>query len=85
MASVDVQGKHILLSNLEGTVYAVAGYCTHEEADLGSGFMLEDRVTCPLHLSQFDLRTGAVLNPPASQPLERFNVKIEDGKIFVEV
>ena len=85
MAAVDCQGIHLLLSRLGGEVYAVAGVCTHENADLGLGFKLEDRVTCPLHLSQFDLRTGAVLNSPASEPLKTFKVKIEGTTIFVEV
>ena len=85
MAAVDVSGVHILLARIGGEVHAVSGTCTHEEADLGLGFLLEDRVTCPLHLSSFDLRTGEVLNPPASEPLKTFNVKIQDGSILVEV
>jgi nitrite reductase/ring-hydroxylating ferredoxin subunit len=85
MSSVDVKGTHILLSRIGGEVSAVSGTCTHEETDLGLGFMIEERVVCPLHLSQFDLRTGVVLNPPATEPLQRFNVKIEEGTIFVEV
>ncbi len=85
MAAVDVGGVHVLLAKIGGEAYAVSGTCTHEEADLGLGMMLEDRVLCPLHLSQFDLRTGAVMNPPATVPLAKFNVKIDDGTIFVEV
>jgi len=82
---VEVNGSRILVSRFGGEVYAVAGTCTHEEQDLGTGFVAEERVTCPLHLSQFDLRNGSVLNPPASAPLKRFNVRIEDGNILVEV
>ncbi len=85
MSAVDLKGTHILVSRIGGEVYAVSGTCTHEEADLGRGFVLEDRVVCPLHLSQFDLRTGQVMNPPAEVPLGRFNVKIDGGTIFVEV
>jgi nitrite reductase/ring-hydroxylating ferredoxin subunit len=47
--------------------------------------MIEDRVVCQLHLSQFDLRTGEVNNPPATEPLRLYNVKIEEGSIFVEI
>jgi nitrite reductase/ring-hydroxylating ferredoxin subunit len=47
--------------------------------------MIEERVICQLHLSQFDLRTGEVSNPPATEPLRRYNVKIEEGGIFVEI
>ena len=85
MSAVDLKDRHILISKIGGEVFAVSGVCTHEETDLGRGFVLEDRVVCPLHLSQFDLKTGQVMNPPAEVPLQRFNVKIEGEAIFVEV
>jgi nitrite reductase/ring-hydroxylating ferredoxin subunit len=85
MSTVDLRGVHILLSKIGGEVHAVGGTCTHEEADLGMGFLLEDRVVCPRHLSQFDLKTGEVSNPPATVPLASFNVKIQAETIFVEV
>jgi len=47
--------------------------------------MLEERVVCPLHLSQFDLKTGQVMNPPATEPLKTFNVQIRGDEIFVEI
>ena len=85
MAGLEVGGKQVLLSNLGGEVFAVDGICTHEETPLSQGFMVEDRVICNLHLSQFDLRTGEVYNPPAVERLKSYNVKIEDGDIFVEI
>jgi nitrite reductase/ring-hydroxylating ferredoxin subunit len=86
MTGVEVEGKQILLSNLGGQVYAVDGICTHEYSLLSQGFMMEDqRVVCQLHLSQFDLMTGEVYNPPATEPLKVYNVKIEEGTIFVEL
>lgn len=85
MLTADVGGKHLLLSRIGGEVFAVGGTCTHEETDLGIGFQIEGRVVCPLHLSQFDLKTGEVLNPPATVPLEHFNVKIEGNDVFVEI
>jgi len=85
MSAIDLRGSHILLSKIAGETYAVSGICTHEETDLARGFVLEDRVICPLHLSQFDLKTGQVMNPPAEIPLQHFNVKIEGETIFVEV
>ncbi len=85
MAGVELEGRQVLLSNLGGEVYAVDGVCTHEESPLSQGFMMEGRVVCQLHLSQFDLKTGEVYNPPATQPLKRFNVKIQEGAVFVEI
>ena len=85
ITAVDLEGSHIILAKIGGEVTAVSGTCTHEETDLGLGFVLDGRVVCPLHLSQFDLKTGEVMNPPATVPLRRFNVKIEGDTIFVEV
>ena len=78
-------GRRVLVVNLDGTLHAWDGTCTHEEADLSTGFLLGERVTCPLHLSQFDLLTGEAVNPPATQPLKKHEVKIENHEIYVEL
>ena len=85
IVGVELEGKKLILTNFEGIVYALSGICTHEYYELALGFMIEERVVCALHLSQFDLRTGEVFNPPAVEPLQRFNVKIEGDSVFVEV
>ncbi len=85
ISTVDLKGEHILLAKIGGEFSAVSGICTHEDTDLGLGFVIEDRVVCPLHLSQFELKTGNVINPPAEVPLKRFNVKTEGDTIYVEV
>ena len=40
---------------------------------------------CPFHFARFSLRTGAVLCAPAILPLKTFAVKVEDGKIYVDL
>ncbi|MDA4114547.1 MAG: non-heme iron oxygenase ferredoxin subunit [Thaumarchaeota archaeon] len=85
IAGVELEGTQVLLSNLDGEVHAVSGICTHEDYDLSQGFVLEGAIVCTLHLSQFDLKTGQVYNPPATEPLRVFNVKIEGDIVFVEV
>lgn len=82
---IDVEGKKIIVSNIGGKFYAVGGICTHEYAELEKGFFKDDRVTCQLHLSQFDLKTGAALNPPANLPLPVYRVYTLDQKIYVEL
>ncbi|MEM4312099.1 MAG: non-heme iron oxygenase ferredoxin subunit [Nitrososphaerales archaeon] len=83
--SIEHEGKKILVVNVEGKYYAVDGICTHEYAELVNGIILEKRIVCPLHLSQFDLETGEVMNPPATEPLKTYKVKIEGDSIWVEV
>lgn len=81
----EFEGRRILVANVDGKVYAHDGTCTHEEADLSHGFVIGDKVVCPLHLSQFDLVTGEAVNPPATVPLKSYTVKIEDGIVYAEV
>jgi nitrite reductase/ring-hydroxylating ferredoxin subunit len=78
-------GRRVLVVNLDGEIHAWDGTCTHEEADLSTGFLLGDRVLCPLHLSQFDLHTGEAVNPPATIPLKKYNVKIENNEVYVNM
>ena len=85
ISTVDLNGSHILLSKIGGEAYAVGGICTHEDTDLGLGFVVEDRIVCPLHLSQFELKTGQVVNPPATVSLRHYNLKVADGTFFIEV
>lgn len=83
--SFEVGGHRYLVMNLAGAWKALDGTCSHEEADLGIGFLVGGRITCPLHLSQFDLDTGDALTPPAEAPLRVYPVKVEGGRVFIDV
>ena len=84
MRGIEREGKRVLIINHEGSLHAWDGTCTHEEADLSAGFLLGEEVTCPLHLSRFNLLSGEAVNPPAEKPLGKRQVKIENGEIFVD-
>jgi len=77
--------KKILLANLKGKIHATDLICTHADADLSTGFLGEEGVRCPLHLSVFNLDDGKPQNLPAEIPLKTYNVKIDDDEIYVEL
>lgn len=81
----DVSGRQLMICRISDTISVTDRICTHEDADLSCGFISPDGVRCPLHLSVFDVSTGEPLNPPATEPLSVFNVKIESGEVYVEV
>jgi 3-phenylpropionate/trans-cinnamate dioxygenase ferredoxin component len=85
MFSFDFEQKKILITNLNGKLYATDRICTHAEADLSTGFLTDEGVRCPLHLSVFNLENGQPKNPPAELPLKTYNIKIEQDEIYVEV
>ena len=80
-----IDDTEILLANLKGKIRAMDLICTHANADLSTGFLSEEGVRCPLHLSVFNLENGEPQNLPAETPLKVYNVKIDDNEVYVEV
>ncbi|MEK0336141.1 MAG: non-heme iron oxygenase ferredoxin subunit [Nitrosopumilus sp.] len=80
-----VNDKKILLANIKGKIHATDLICTHANADLSTGFLSEEGVRCPLHLSVFNLENGEPQNLPAENPLKVYNIKIDNNEIYVEV
>jgi 3-phenylpropionate/trans-cinnamate dioxygenase ferredoxin component len=73
--------------NLNGEYYAIEDRCSHDDGPLAEGdFDVESGVAiCPRHGSEFDVRTGRPLSLPAYQPVETFEVFVEDGLVKVKV
>ena len=42
-------------------------------------------IVCPCHGSEFDIRTGDVINPPARDPVPSYETKVEDGQIQIAI
>lgn len=84
---VSVDGVAVLLIRIEQDYLAVGNQCTHQGAPLDKGVVKiagsVRTVTCPAHGSTFNLETGKVMRPPASKPVPVFDVKVEDGRVFV--
>jgi NADPH-dependent 2,4-dienoyl-CoA reductase/sulfur reductase-like enzyme/nitrite reductase/ring-hydroxylating ferredoxin subunit len=73
----------VLLSRIDGQLYAVSGTCTHYGGHLPDGLATGETVRCPLHHACFSLRTGEVLRAPALDPLDRWKVEVEGDRAFV--
>ena len=71
---------NVAVFNVAGRFCAAHAICTHRGGLLNEGTIDDTTVTCPLHGSQFDICTGAVLRGPAKEPLETYRV-IVDGDI----
>ena len=84
-AAFTIEGQKIALFNVEGTYYAIGDTCTHRGGPLSEGDVQGTRVTCPWHGADFDLKTGAVLGPPAQKGVPSYKVVVEGDDIKVEV
>jgi len=72
----------IAVFNVDGELYAVEDICTHDGGELAGGEVHGFEVECPRHGARFDLRTGAVMCPPAYEPIAKFPVKVEDAQVY---
>ena len=81
---VELFGKPLVLSLVNGKVYALDAVCSHEGGPLDEGTLDGYEVECPWHGSKFDVRTGEVTNPPAEIPQLSYEVKVENDKILVK-
>ena len=85
MHPVDARETRLMIVNIEGSLYAVDRICTHETADLSTGFLIDSEVTCPLRLSRFEVRTGTVQNPPATTPLRTYKLRVDRTSVYVQL
>lgn len=74
----------ILLCRVDKEVYAVHDICTHEDISLSLGVLCEYRLRCPLHGSEFDIRSGKVLDEPADTDLATFPVYVKDEWVCID-
>ena len=64
MKHIEVNGKEILIANVEGKFYAISDRCGHENARLSTGTLTNSIVICPFHYSRFDVTTGKLISGP---------------------
>jgi 3-phenylpropionate/trans-cinnamate dioxygenase ferredoxin component len=80
----DVNGAEIAVARVQGALYAFSDICTHRHCNLATGGELDGYdIECECHGSMFDIRTGEVHNPPATEPLETFPAQEVDGQIQI--
>jgi sulfoxide reductase heme-binding subunit YedZ len=77
-----IAGERVAIFKYDGKVSAVSNVCQHQNGPLGEGEIIDGCITCPWHGFQYLPETGAS-PPPFTEKIPTFNVKIENGKVFV--
>ena len=68
-----------------GKYYATDGLCTHEKIHLADGLVMDNIIECPKHNGRFDYRTGAAKGAPVCVNLTTYPVKLEAGKVMIDI
>jgi len=82
---VQVGSQRIALFHVDGAFYALHDACPHRGGPLSKGTVKGAEVVCPWHDASFDIKTGAVLDPPAQQGVKSYPVRVTGVDIEIEV
>ena len=85
MKKISVDGKEIIVANIDGNYFAIDDTCTHSGASLSEGKLENSTITCDWHGAQFECKSGKLIKFPAKiDDLESYKVIVESDNIFVE-
>lgn len=85
LISWEYDGHIYAIYNTAKGFFATDGFCTHEDQKLEDGLVVDCVIECPLHGGRFDICTGKALSAPVSRNLKTYQVKVEEGRVFVRV
>lgn len=86
MIKASIDGREILIANIDGKYYATDDSCTHSGASLAEGKLEGCTVTCGWHGAEFDCKTGKLVKFPAKiRDLTSYNITVESDNVFVEM
>jgi len=80
---IDLDGTPVCVTRIGDEVFAIADTCSHSDASLSEGEVTDFKIECWLHGAEFDLRSGEVVTPPASIPVEVFNVSRSGDAVII--
>ncbi len=73
-----------LLAHIDGDYYCTDDLCTHEDSSLYLGSLHGNCVSCTLHGSRFNLKTGEPLDEPATEALKTYQVTQDGEKLLID-
>ena len=83
MKMVEVGDEQIVIAEAGGTLVAFTNICPHADCDLVYGELDGEEIECDCHGSRFNLRTGDVLQGPATESLSLYAVRVEGDDVLV--
>lgn len=84
---VEVADRLVVLFRVGEKFFALDDVCTHDGGPLSEGELDAKACTiaCPRHGAKFDIRNGAALTMPATQPTGCHEVKVVGDEVLVKL
>lgn len=77
--------ERVCLAHADGRIYAFRDNCTHKDFPLSAGELDDGQIECSWHGARFDMASGRAVRLPAIKPVRTYEVKVEDGEIYIAV
>jgi len=77
----------IAIARVDGRLYGFDDLCTcyQQACPLSGGLLNGTTILCQCHGSQFDILTGAVINGPATEALQVYEVQEVEGTVRIQM
>lgn len=85
LTGMNVEGKPIVVYQVDGLYRAVSGVCPHQQLYLAGGYVVGCTIVCPNHFWKFDAKTGDRIWPLPQSALRPYKVVTMDDDVFVAV
>ena len=85
MKPVDLGGRRVLVTSVNGEYFAFGSQCPHQGTDLDTGEIVGTRVRCEAHNYWYDLHTGACVLPAGGPTLAVLPVELQDGQVCIRL
>lgn len=76
---ITINNKVLMITNIQGTYYAIDNKCPHMGGSLFDGNLDGYHITCPKHGSVFDVRTGKIVK---NGKIAFINLKVKDTHAY---
>src|SRR6478735_447401 len=83
MVAVTAGDVEVMVIRRQGSLCGLADRCSHQGGPLHEGELVDGRVRCPWHASEFVLADGSVAHGPASAPQPVYDARDDDGILQV--
>ena len=77
--------REIAVANVGGTLHAFDDICTHRNCNLSSSELEGTEIECECHGSRFDVTSGEVRQGPATEPVDVFEAREQDGDLQISL
>ena len=85
MKKVSIDENEILVTNIDGSYFAIDDTCTHAGATLSEGKLEDSTITCDWHGAKFDCKNGKLIKFPGEiNDLISYKVIVESDDVFIE-